>query len=257
MTATNLDVYTPEWADRHFKSYSTKLHTDYVVSIIKKLQVRSILDIGCASGHLINSLTDKGYDATGLDIVESNIRYAKRHCWGHYVYGDPYKLKVLNYKYDLIVVSHILEHLDDPTAYLLELKPLLKPGGKILAITPNAYSYSDRSLWRQNRCYVIWDKYHVRTFIPENLQTTVRLAGYKIISVNTHTYRGNIIGGLISTTGRIAITKKRPSIKDKPLVSKATGDKLERLYAAMPSGILDRLSERNNKGSDIVVIASN
>jgi 2-polyprenyl-3-methyl-5-hydroxy-6-metoxy-1,4-benzoquinol methylase len=45
---------------------------------------------------------------------------------------------------DLVVASHVLEHVDDPQSLLLHLATWLRPGGKILIIVPNAESIHRR-----------------------------------------------------------------------------------------------------------------
>jgi ubiquinone/menaquinone biosynthesis C-methylase UbiE len=44
-------------------------------------------------------------------------------------------------RFDLIVCEYVVEHLDDPAAALREMRRVLKPGGRILILTPNLYSY--------------------------------------------------------------------------------------------------------------------
>src|SRR5689334_24233139 len=43
--------------------------------------------------------------------------------------------------FNTIVMAHILEHVDDPTAILARAKGWLAPGGRILAIVPNGLSF--------------------------------------------------------------------------------------------------------------------
>lgn len=43
-------------------------------------------------------------------------------------------------KYDLIILGHVLEHVNEPTIVLNNLKKLLKKGGKIFCAVPNANS---------------------------------------------------------------------------------------------------------------------
>lgn len=40
-------------------------------------------------------------------------------------------------KYDLVMALHLLEHMNKPVDYLRNLKPLLKPQGKIIIEVPN------------------------------------------------------------------------------------------------------------------------
>lgn len=48
-------------------------------------------------------------------------------------------------KFDLIMLSHVIEHIYEPKPFLAELIGALKPGGKLIVITPNANSYIARA----------------------------------------------------------------------------------------------------------------
>jgi SAM-dependent methyltransferase len=43
--------------------------------------------------------------------------------------------------FDLILCEYVVEHLDDPSSAFREMHRVLKPGGRILLLTPNLYSY--------------------------------------------------------------------------------------------------------------------
>jgi len=43
--------------------------------------------------------------------------------------------------FDLVCCEYVMEHLDDPPAAFREMQRVLKPGGRILVLTPNLYSY--------------------------------------------------------------------------------------------------------------------
>ncbi|MDE2180249.1 MAG: methyltransferase domain-containing protein [candidate division NC10 bacterium] len=80
--------------------------------IVQEIQPRTVLDIGCAKGFLVEALRDRGVEAFGLDISEyaiSQIRDDMRpYCWAASVV-DPFPTR-----YDLVVCMEVLEHL--PTA---------------------------------------------------------------------------------------------------------------------------------------------
>ncbi len=62
--------------------------------------------------------------------------------------------------YDLIVCSHVLEHLPDPVALLTRFRSCLKPGGHILALLPiNEIAENPHHLWKCNRPLILeWAK---------------------------------------------------------------------------------------------------
>lgn len=43
--------------------------------------------------------------------------------------------------FDLIFCEYVVEHLDDPAGAFREMQRVLRPGGRVLLLTPNLYSY--------------------------------------------------------------------------------------------------------------------
>ncbi|KAF9006170.1 ubiquinone biosynthesis O-methyltransferase [Cyathus striatus] len=122
-------------------------------SVLKGLDA---LDIGCGGGLLSESLARLGARTTGIDASSSNISIAATHAS-----ADP-KLtpssKSLTYihtsaedilasqqnKYDVVCSMEVLEHVDNPAAFLSTCAELVKPGGHLflstISRTPLAYA---------------------------------------------------------------------------------------------------------------------
>jgi len=103
-----------------------------------------ILDIGCGAGGLVAMLRDDGYQhARGIDISEEQVALAhERGIEGVELADLKGHLSSAPETYDVIVALDVLEHFEP--GEVLELLDLvaraLKPGGMLLARTPNAGS---------------------------------------------------------------------------------------------------------------------
>ena len=77
--------------------------------IVQEINPRTVLDVGCAKGLLVEALRDRGADAFGLDISEYAISQCREdirpYCWVASAV-DPFPRR-----YDLIVCIEVLEHL--------------------------------------------------------------------------------------------------------------------------------------------------
>lgn len=112
---------------------------------------KRVLDIGCATGLLLNDLQNEGWTPYGVEICEASARYGREH------FNLNIQMKTLeechfqeNY-FDIVHFSHLIEHVPSPSNLLKEVNRILKPGGYAIITTPNfdglfAKIYKDK--WR-------------------------------------------------------------------------------------------------------------
>ena len=98
-----------------------------------------ILDAGCGSGRVFqhrqagNVGRIVGVDVTDEPHENENLTDAAK--------GDLRALPFRDNQFDMAIVSHVAEHLVDPEAVFAELSRVLKPGGRLLLLTPNRWHY--------------------------------------------------------------------------------------------------------------------
>lgn len=100
-----------------------------------------ILDVGCAFGGLLNEFKKVGYqNLYGVEPSKSNCDYAVKE-YGINVYegnlGDDIP-ELHNIKFDLLILSGVLEHLVDVRKSVELCHSYLKENGKLLVIVPDA-----------------------------------------------------------------------------------------------------------------------
>jgi SAM-dependent methyltransferase len=86
-------------------------------------------------------------------------------------------------QFDVIVLSHVIEHLPDPIHTLTQLRSLLSPRGRLLLTTPNALSLGARifgAFWRG-----LEPPRHFNVFSPDSLRQALERAGFHIGRMNT------------------------------------------------------------------------
>jgi len=112
----------------HSKHRHMKYH-DFFVDNIKKDD--NVLDIGCGYGALAHSIATKSNckKIYAIDINQSNIEKAKSkftHDKVEFIYGDATKAK-FDDKFDVVVLSNVLEHLKDRSEFLKSIKNNVNP----------------------------------------------------------------------------------------------------------------------------------
>ena len=98
-----------------------------------------ILEIGCASGKLGSLLRKNGRAKllVGVELNEAAANQAKNIFDKVYV-GDFENMEIEDERdFDYVLCGDVLEHLKNPWAAVKKINNLLKPGGQLIAISPN------------------------------------------------------------------------------------------------------------------------
>jgi len=101
-----------------------------------------ILDAACGSGYGSKILAETGAkEVVAIDISPEAIKLAKELYSSpniKYVLGDVKNTKEENNTFDFITSFETIEHLDNPSLFLKELKRVLKSDGLAVISTPNS-----------------------------------------------------------------------------------------------------------------------
>ena len=102
---------------------------------------RRVLDIGCGAGNLLSSFSEMNMETTGVDPdKEARLQAEKR---GHRVYSGTAEAmpeELANQKFDVVLMTHVLEHCQNPTLALENAKNFLSQDGVLYCEVPNAGS---------------------------------------------------------------------------------------------------------------------
>jgi 2-polyprenyl-3-methyl-5-hydroxy-6-metoxy-1,4-benzoquinol methylase len=142
-----------------------------------------VLDVGCSSGGFLFQLTKRfpgEYEATGTDVSGPALEYAASKGI-HVVPGDFLRQDLNNY--DAVAFWAVLEHLENPQAFLEKAARILKPDGLCFVLVPNFRSLAVRLLG--NRYRYIYPQ-HVNYFTSETLSHLVEQRFQVIHTSYTH-----------------------------------------------------------------------
>lgn len=98
-----------------------------------------ILDAGCGSGEHLEMLESMGFtNLFGFDLSEEMVRIAREKCRHAKIEkGDTEKLAYPSDFFDAMIAITLLMYLPEPKKGLMELKRVLKRGGKLIVINQN------------------------------------------------------------------------------------------------------------------------
>jgi len=93
-----------------------------------------VLEVGCGAGGILQAFRERGFDVLGTDYGAENLAYGKSR--GMDIrQGDLFSLN-LERRLDLIIYSHVLEHVYDPNRELAKVRELLAPDGYLYIEVP-------------------------------------------------------------------------------------------------------------------------
>jgi len=153
-------------------------YLDTNIMFLKAVKHGRVLDVGCGSGGRLELLKRLGWTVKGTDLDQDAVEAAREKGLD----ADCGDLKSMNYpsdSFDAVIMSHVIEHVPHPLELLTECARLLKPGGRLVMLTPNAESFG---LDYYGRCWRgLEPPRHLQIFSLPALAQVVRQAGLNVI----------------------------------------------------------------------------
>jgi 2-polyprenyl-3-methyl-5-hydroxy-6-metoxy-1,4-benzoquinol methylase len=167
------------------KIYSNSGNVPLLELLPRKKMVR-LLDCGCGSGDNARILCSWGWEVTGITISPLERDIALNYCSQVEIadleHGIP---SSVGKNYDLVLMSHILEHLVCPQNLIKDAQKVLGPEGVIGVALPNVLVYSNRlKLFIGKFKYTpggVMDETHVRFYTFASGAELLRSNGLEVI----------------------------------------------------------------------------
>lgn len=142
------------------------------------LKGKNLLDIGCATGYLLEAAKKMGCNCYGVEISPFGAKESSKIFPGKIYQGTLEKARFKDARFDIITMTDLIEHVVDPVVFMEEAKRILKPNGLILLVTPNFYSWWSKILGKK---WTNFKEEHLFYFSPQSLKVLADISGLKII----------------------------------------------------------------------------
>lgn len=145
-------------------------------------KARTVLEVGCGTGHFTRWFVDRGLDATGLDTSAAMLAEAQRLGGPEYVAGNAVALPYNDRSFDLVAMITTLEFVPDPLRALAEAARVARTGLILGVLNRHSlltvrYRCSRKPVWRA-----------ARFLTPGELNRLVRkAAGQRVRSIRWRT----------------------------------------------------------------------
>lgn len=188
-----LNIYplpTEEELNRYYKSYWQRHDIEkriplfeaqeqarhvFLKPFLRDTNELRVMDVGASFGLfyqvISRNLLNLKIVYTAIEVDPLAVDFLKRTIKDANVYTN---IRQADGKYDVIVLSHILEHLRDPKSFLLEQREKIANGGLVFIEVPN-----------QDYIFKFLNEPHLNFFAPLTLQKLMDETDFKILRIDT------------------------------------------------------------------------
>jgi 2-polyprenyl-3-methyl-5-hydroxy-6-metoxy-1,4-benzoquinol methylase len=138
-----------------------------------------ICELGCGTGGNLIDIADK-HDVTGVECSPHALAYARERLGNRVIRGSlPHDIDLPASLYDVVLLTDVLEHIEDDAASARTALSLLRPGGIVVATVP-AYQwlYSPRDAhhhhfrrYGKKQFAALWQNAHSETLLMSHYNT--------------------------------------------------------------------------------------
>jgi 2-polyprenyl-3-methyl-5-hydroxy-6-metoxy-1,4-benzoquinol methylase len=144
------------------------------------------LDVGCGAGANARILAALGWSVFGITLSPTERASAEPACFKVWVHdlerGLPEEAAG---SYDLVILSHVLEHLRNPESLLSQINQVVMPGGQIAVALPNILNWHQRLLFLAGRFEYseegIMDNTHLRFYTFSSAWKMLEKCGFRVV----------------------------------------------------------------------------
>jgi 2-polyprenyl-3-methyl-5-hydroxy-6-metoxy-1,4-benzoquinol methylase len=152
-----------------------------VLDFIKKnnpnKKIGSVLDVGCGMGGLLVPFKENNFNVYGVDYGSEYVEYGKSKNLNLGIGG----IKDVNEKFDVIIYSHVFEHILDLCSELSEIKKRLNENGVLYIEVPGVLNLHKNYRNDLNRYFQNSHTYNFSLITLKNVLTT---NGFELINGN-------------------------------------------------------------------------
>lgn len=151
----------------------------------KKEKKLKLLDIGSNVGILVKLAKENSWVATGIDLDKSAVKLGRQKFKVDLRCTSLEKAEFKPGSFDVVVLSHTLEHVQQPKELVKEIKDILKKKGIVVIDVPNIEGLPVKlQKIRREVWYGYWPTQHIWHFTAKSIRRLLEDEGFKILELH-------------------------------------------------------------------------
>lgn len=161
-----------------------------ILEILKKLNVKRVLDLGSGNGALCAQISSAGYKVAGVEYDKEGVEVARTtHSeipfYNFGVQDNPATLLNSEQVFDVVVSTEVIEHLFSPHLLPIYARGVLRQGGYLIVTTPYHGYLKNLALailgkWDHHHT-VLWHGGHVKFWSRATLTQLLSENGFEVV----------------------------------------------------------------------------
>lgn len=178
--------------DREYLKHaeSRQRSADAVLGTIERhVGGRRLLDVGCATGDMLEAARARGFEPEGLELSTWSATIARER--GFVVHQTPLAefADSCGPRFDVVSFIGVIEHFRDPRTEIRNVARVVAPGGLVALWTGDAAAWLPRLLGHR---WWWWQGQHIQYFTRRSLTILVEAAGFERLATETYPFAATL-----------------------------------------------------------------
>jgi len=187
MTSKEINLYYKNQLRRFVscerKDFSKNGRLEQAVYLLEKYESSGrppgrIIDVGSFDGLFLSYFQDRGWDVTGIEPDEESAEFARNKYGQNTITANFEDVKSEETgRFDIISMSHVLEHIEHPKEFLHKAKSFLNKDGYLFVQVPNM------SKPFVSPFYSFFSFQHLYYYTPVSIKSILKTGGFSTLEI--------------------------------------------------------------------------
>ena len=176
----NNDYYWSWWIKDNYENVKKMKQATFSWILDKIMQYKKtgkLLDIWCATWFFMDIAQQKWFEVYGVDISREAVKNAQSIFGEDKIFNASIDDFSISTKFDVVIMTDLLEHVYDPLKTLQQVRNFLTPDGIVVILSPNSDSFSRKIM---QKYWMQFKLEHLYYFTDKSVQKLCEYSWYDL-----------------------------------------------------------------------------